>query len=100
MGVRWMRGAFDGKGPLAPTLLATAPYPHRYLHIVNRCGRRWDTNFLINGSTSSISMACCIMVNAQFETLIYLRSWKFRVFLEAMTALHAMDLVSLGPQAS
>ena len=91
---------FVAKGPLAPPLLAFAPYNNRYLHTVNRCGRRLATNFLINGSTSSISMACCIMVYAQFETLIYLRSWKFRVFLEAMTALHAMDLVSLGPQAS
>ena len=26
MGVRWMRGVFDGKGPLAPPLLATTPY--------------------------------------------------------------------------
>ena len=26
MGVRWMRGVFDGEGPLAPMLLATPPY--------------------------------------------------------------------------
>ena len=80
-GVRSTSGGYAGKRLLAPPLLAFAPYNNRYLHTVNRCGRRLATNFLINGSTSSISMACCIMVNAQFETLIYLRSWKFRVFL-------------------
>ena len=94
-----MRGVFDAEGPLAPPLLALAPYNNRYLHTVNRCGRRLATNFLINGSTSSISMACCIMVKAQFETLIFYRSRRTRAFLEALITLYAMALVSLGPQA-
>ena len=45
---------FDAEGPLAPALLAFAPYDDRYSHIVNRCGRRLATNFILNGSTSSI----------------------------------------------
>ena len=55
-GTRRMCGVFVAKGPLAPPLLAFAPYNNRYLHTVNRCGRRLATNFLINGSTSSISI--------------------------------------------
>ena len=53
-GKRRMRGVFDAEGPLSPALLAFVPYDDRYSHIVNRCGRRLATNFLFNGSTSSI----------------------------------------------
>ena len=84
---------FDAEGPLAPALLAFAPYDDRYSHIVNRCGRRLATNFILNGSTYFVFKAI-------FETLTPNGSRQTRVFLEATNALHAMELVFLGPQAS
>ena len=54
-GTRRMCGVFVAKGPLAPALLAFAPYKDRYLHTVSRRGRRLATTFLFNGTTSSIA---------------------------------------------
>ena len=44
-------------------------------------------------------MASGFVVISLFETLMHIGSRQTRVFLEAMNALHAMELVLLGPQA-
>ena len=52
------------------------------------------------GQRRAYGMACYLVFKAIFETLTPNGSRQNRVFLEATNALHAMELVFLGPQAS
>ena len=88
---------FVGKGPLAPLLLATAPYLYHYKHYR---GKVWATmGYPYSTQRDNVERVAqqSSFVFLDFETLIHISSRRTRAFLEAMTTLHAMDAVSLGP---
>ena len=94
-------GGVDFRERLAvTTLLATGAYYDRYIHMVGRRGRRWATLIIFSGSTSCSLRQLLPLFRADFETLIPVRFWKTLVHAKALSALHSIVILSLGPQAS
>ena len=100
LGVRSTGGVYFRERPLFSTLLATGAYKERYIHMVGRRGRRWATLFLFTVSTSCSLWQLLPMFRADFETLLPARFRTSLVHAKALSALHSIVILSLGPQAS